>query len=89
MQIELLHALIFEIALNFADYIVKSEGIANTFNIIKVLSLYIADKSNLEGNRQKKLFAISPAPRYRREYTPKIVKKLLNQFLTSSYPVYW
>ena len=49
MQIELLYTLIFEIAFNFTDYIIKSEGIANTFNIIKVKGLSIANKYDLEG----------------------------------------
>ena len=43
VQIELLYAFIFEMAFDFADYIVKSKGIANAFNIIKVVSLSIAD----------------------------------------------
>ena len=43
MQIELLYAFIFEIALDFADYIIKSEGIINAFDIIKIIYLSIAD----------------------------------------------
>ena len=50
MQIELFRALIFEITFNFADYIVKREGIANTFNIIKVIGLSIANEYDLEGS---------------------------------------
>ena len=50
VQIELLYALIFEIAFNFIYYIVESKGIANTFNIIKVIGLSIANKYNLEGS---------------------------------------
>ena len=43
VQIELLYALILEMAFDFADYIVKSEGIINAFDIIKVIRLSIAD----------------------------------------------
>ena len=49
VQIELFYALILEMALNFADYIVKSKGITNIFNIIKVVGLSIANEHNLEG----------------------------------------
>lgn len=43
VQIELLCALIFEMALNFTDYIIKSEGIADAFDIVKVVGLSIAN----------------------------------------------
>ena len=46
----MLYALIFEMAFNFTDHIIKSKGITNTFNIIKVKGLSIADEYDLEGS---------------------------------------